>query len=99
MKSNFQHYYNPYYRSQKLKEKLESKFGEKIVFWSQNKSRTFIFSSNVETGEAVETVFEEVSSDKTRLKEAVILLRNLILKSFQSSTRDTMASKLKFSFI
>ena len=86
MESNFKAYYNPHYRSQKLKEKLESKFGEKIVFWSQNQSRTLVFSSNIETGEAVETVFEEVSSDKKRLKEAAILLRNLILKSFHSST-------------
>ena len=85
MQTHFQQHYNPNYRDQKLKEKLENRFYEQIVFWSQNQSPTLVFLSSVETGEAVETAFGESVSDKRELKDAAILLRRVILQSFNDT--------------
>ena len=70
MQTHFQQHYNPNYRDQKLKEKLENRFHEQIVFWSQNQSPTLVFLSSVETGEAVETAFGESVSDNRELKDS-----------------------------
>ena len=85
IQSKHPHVYNPHYKTCKLKEKLQKKFGNKIKFWQPNYRSELVYSSYVLTGCAVESAFENASSDERRLQEAALLLRRLIFDTFKDS--------------
>jgi hypothetical protein len=72
-------FYNPNHKTDKLKEKLQAHFKDNIQFWRpNNKSSDLVYSSNVNTGEAVEIAFEAVTSESKTLEEAALILRRHI---------------------
>lgn len=71
-------FYNPNYKTYKLKNKLINKFGSTISFWMPNYKSELVYSAHVATGNAIELAFEYASSEGKRLEEAALLLRRII---------------------
>lgn len=72
-------YYNPKYKTYKLKSKLEKKYGQALQFWQPNYRSELVYSSNVPQGQAIETAFEVAASESRRVEEAALVLRRIIL--------------------
>ena len=85
LQSRHPHVYNPHYKTCELKEKLQKRFENNIKFWQPNYRSNLVYSSDVLTGCAVESAFENASSDERRLQEAALLLRLLIFDTFKES--------------
>ena len=84
MQSNFPKHYNKKYRADKLKQKLISFFDTKIKFWqSYNGVSSLIYSDDVPTGQAVGVAFEHATTEEQTVMEAALILRNIVLQSFQ----------------
>jgi hypothetical protein len=78
-------FYNAQHKTDKLKEKLVAYFGNKIQFWRPNKRSDLVYSSDVNTGEAVNVAFEAATSESKILQEAASILRRNIQQAFKSS--------------
>ncbi|KAL8573826.1 hypothetical protein ACOMHN_019099 [Nucella lapillus] len=79
-------FYNPNYRTQKLKEKLSLHFGTRIQFWAPNQRSQLVYSSHLPVGQAVEIGFVAAASEERRLEEAALTLRRLIIDASRQST-------------
>ena len=89
MATNHADVYNPDYTSQKLKAKLTARFGQHLTFWLPQPTckSELVFSSQLDTGEAVETAFDASTSETKILHEAAAILCRQI-KQVHSSAAD-----------
>ena len=71
-------FYNPSHQTHKLKEKMINFFGEQIKFGQPNYKSELMYSSDLDTGEAVETAFEAATSENRILEETALILRRHI---------------------
>ena len=76
-------------QTHKLKEKLVNFFGKEITFWQSDYKSEIVYSSALDTGEAVEAAFEAATSENLILEEATSILCRLIQDAFSG---DTMAA-------
>ena len=58
----------------KLKEKLVNFFGKEIQFWQPNYKSEIVYSSALDTEEAVEAAYEAANSENRILEEATSIL-------------------------
>ena len=80
IKDNSPQHYNADYKTCKLKDRVLRRFGDKLEFWRpQNNKSEIVFSSDIQTGEAVEVMFDSTSSQTRLLNEAATVLRQHIL--------------------
>ena len=56
-------FYTPMHKTLKLKYRLISHFGDKIQFWHPNYKSELVYSSDLQTSEAVEVTFEGATSE------------------------------------
>jgi hypothetical protein len=84
---NSPEHYNAQHKTDKLKEKLSTYFGNKIQFWRPNNKSDLVYSSNVMTGEAVQVAFEAATSESKILEEAASILRRYIKHAQSTSTQ------------
>ena len=56
-------FYNPNHKTDKLKEKLCRKFGDKLQFWQPNYRGELVYSSGLAIGDAVGAAFEAATSE------------------------------------
>ena len=75
MQSHFPDVHNPEYKTYKLTDKLMKAFGNHIQFRQLNYNSELVFSKDVPKGAAIETAFEQASSEEKRLEEAALILR------------------------
>ena len=75
MQSHFPEVYNPEYNTYKLTDKLMKALGNHIQFRQPNYKRELAFSKDVPKGAAIETAFEQASSEEKRLEEAAFILK------------------------
>ena len=75
LQSHFPNVYNPEYKTYKLTDKLMKAFGNHIQFRQPNYKSELVFSKDVPKGAAIETAFEQASSEEKRLEEAALILR------------------------
>ena len=75
LQSYFPDIYNPEYKTYKLTDKLMKAFGNHIQFWQPNYKSELVYSKDVTKGAAIETAFEQASSEEKRLEEAALILR------------------------
>ena len=75
LQSHFPDVYNPQYKTYKLTDKLMKAFGNHIQFRQPNYKSELVFSKDVPKGAAIETAFEQASSEEKRLEEAALILR------------------------
>ena len=74
-------YYTADYKTNKLKEKLYKRFGDKIKFWHPNYRSDLVYSEEIPTGQTIEVAFETASSDEQLEMDIAQLLRRLIIDS------------------
>ena len=79
-------FYNPKYKTDKLKARLVKHFGDRIQFYGSKTRSHIVFSSNLTTGEAVEATFESATSETRLQEEAASILR----RSIQCKHKSTM---------
>lgn len=79
LQEHFPEFYNPQYKTYKLKDKLLKKFGNKLQFWQPNYKSELVYSSNVHQGQAIEVAFEVAVSESKRIEGAALILRRAIL--------------------
>ena len=79
----------------KLKEKLVIFFGKEIKFWQPDYKSEIMYSSALDTGEAVEAAFEAATSESRILEEATSVLCRHIQAAF---SEDTMTTISKFFY-
>ena len=84
LQSHFPDVYNPEYKTYKLKDKLIKAFGDHIQFWQPNYKSELVFSKDVPKGAAIETAFEQASSEEKRLEEAALILRREVLAVYEN---------------
>ena len=77
----------------KLKEKLVTFFGKEIKFWQLDYKSEIVYSSALDTEEAVEAAFEAATSENRFLEEATSILCRHIQTAFSG---DTMAAINQF---
>lgn len=85
MEENSPRYYNPNYKTDKLKEKISKKFGSRLKFWQPNYKSDLVYSNDILTGEAVECAFIAAASEEKRLEEAALMLRRCVKDAFLES--------------
>lgn len=85
LKTHHPEFYNPNYKTYKLKDRLQKKLGAKIQFWQPNYKSELVYSNDIPKGAAVETAFESASSDERRLQEAALVLRRVIFDTYSVS--------------
>ena len=54
MLDNSPTFYNPEYKTDKLKDKLVNRFGSSLQFWQLNYKSQLVYSSGIQKGQAVE---------------------------------------------
>jgi hypothetical protein len=79
MMDNSPEFYNPSYKTDKLKNKLLRQFQGQIQFWQPNYRSELVYSSNILKGQAVETAFELAASDERVVEDCAMMLRRNIL--------------------
>ncbi|KAH3812644.1 hypothetical protein DPMN_141080 [Dreissena polymorpha] len=79
MMDNSPEFYNPSYKTDKLKNKLLREFQGQIQFWQPNYRSELVYSSNILKGQAVETAFELAASDERVVEDCAMMLRRNIL--------------------
>ena len=84
---NYPQFYNAQHKTDKLKEKLVTHFGNQIQFWKPNNENDLVYSSAVSTGEAVQVAFEAATSETKILEEAASILRRNIQHAYNSSDK------------
>ena len=75
LQSHFPDVYNPEYKTYKLTDKLMKALGNHIQFRQPNYKSELVFSKDVPKAAAIETAFEQASSEEKRLEEAAPILR------------------------
>ena len=78
MQSHFPDVYKPEYKTYKLTDKLMKAFGNHIQFRQPNYKSELLFSKDVPKGAAIETAFEQASSEEKRLEEAAVDKKSLL---------------------
>ena len=68
-------FYNPDYKTYKLKSKLIKCFGNRIQFWQPNYKSELVYSPVVKKGQAIESAFEIAASESKRLEDSALILR------------------------
>ena len=63
-------FYNPNHKTDKLKEKLCRKFGDKLQFWQPNYRGVILYSSGLAIGDAIGEAFESATSERKILEDA-----------------------------
>ena len=84
LQSRFPDVYNLEYKTYKLKDKLIKAFGDHIQFWQPNYKSELVFSKDIPKGAAIETAFEQASTEEKRLEEAALILRREILAVYEN---------------
>lgn len=79
LQEHFPNAYNANYKTCKLKEKLQNKFGLKVKFWAPNYRSQLIYSDTLPMGQAVEMAFEVAASEERFLEEAAMILRRRLI--------------------
>ena len=78
---------NPSYRSEKLKDKLESRYGQQIAFWKLDSTGRFVsllvYNAKMKVETAIQSAFQLGS--KNVLTEAASVLRETIISEFENS--------------
>ena len=59
-------FYNPNYKTYKLKDKLILRYGKRLQFWQPNYRGELVYSADIPKGQAVETAFEVAASESKR---------------------------------
>ena len=72
---SFPDVYNPEYKTYKLTDKLMKVLGNHIQFRQPNYKSELVFSKDVPKVAAIETAFEQASSEEKWLEEAALILR------------------------
>ena len=78
-------FYNPNHQTHNLKDKLVNFFGTEIKFWQPDYKSELVYSSALDTGEAVEAAFEAATSENRILEEAASILRRHNQAAYSSS--------------
>lgn len=85
MQQNYPEHYNPNYKTDKLKGKIQRRFGDKVKFWQPYYHTELIYSAHVQSGQAVETAFQTAASDSRRLEESAMFLRSTIIAAYREA--------------
>ena len=85
IQDNNPEFYNPEYKTDKLKDKLKNRFGSSLQFWQPNYKSQLVYSSGIQKGQAVEAAFETAASEAKRLEETALILRKEIQRCYKSS--------------
>jgi len=83
---HYPNFFNPLYRTSKLKDKLSKHFSDRINFWQPNYKCDLVYSSLLGVGEAVEVAFESATSERRILEDADLILRQNIQHAYKQST-------------
>ena len=78
-------FYNPGYKTYKLKEKLMKYIGFRIKFWAPNHRSDLVYRDELARGQAVETAFVSAASEERRLEESAHVLRRHIMDAFRAT--------------
>ena len=79
LQQNFPEQYNPNYKTDKLKDKIMKRFGQKVIFWQPNYRGELVYAKNIQGGQAVESAFEAAASESRRSEEVAMYLRRSVL--------------------
>lgn len=60
-------FYNPCYKTDKLKDKLQKKYGWMLLFWHQDYKSELVYSSEIPQVQAIEVAFEVAASVTKRI--------------------------------
>ena len=85
MLEHYPDFYNPDYKTYKLKSRLIKCFGNKIQFWQPNYKSELVYSPGVKKGQAIESAFEIAASESKRLEESALILRRAIMTAHKQS--------------
>ena len=85
IQDNNPEFYNPEYKTDKLKDKIKNRFGSSLQFWQPNYKSQLVYSSGIQKGQAVEAAFETAASEAKRLEETALILRKEIQRCYKSS--------------
>lgn len=78
-------FYNPCYKTDKLKDKLQKKYGRMLQFWQPNYKSELVYSLEIPKGQAIEVAFEVAASETKRIEEAALVLRRTILDAHKGT--------------
>ena len=89
-------FYNSSHQTHKLKEKLINFFGGQIKLWQPNYKSELVYSSALDTGEAVQAAFEAATSENRILEETALILRRHIQDACNNSQEMPWPSSANF---
>lgn len=78
-------HYNPNYKTDKLKDKIQRRFGDKVKFWQPNYRTELIYSTHIQSGQAVEVAFQTAASESRRLEESAMFLQRTIIAAYREA--------------
>jgi len=83
---NYPDSYNPDYQTHKVKDKIVKLFGIRLQFWLPQAAckSELVFSAIMDIGEAIEALFDSISSDTGVLERAATILSNGINSHFSN---------------
>ena len=84
IQDNTPEFYNPEYKTDKLKDNLKNSFGSSLQFWQPKYKSQLVYSSDIQKGQAVEAAFEIAAFKAKRLEEAALILRREIQRCYKS---------------
>ena len=85
MQQTYPEHYNPNYKTDKLKDKIQRRFGNQIKFWQPNYHTELSYSTHVQSGQAVEIAFQSAASESRRLEESAMFLRRTIIAAYKDA--------------
>ena len=79
-------FYNPEYCTRRLKEKLQTHYGERLAFhFEQHDKDEIVYSNSISVTEATAKFRNSSSTEKVKVGQAAIILRRTIKQAFKSS--------------
>ena len=91
IKEKFPKFYNKNYKTEKLKSKLKSKFGQNIKLWTPKNGSDMIYTSNI-TSELLENSLEIHKNEINILKEAALIFRREVSARIFKKRRNFVAT-------
>ena len=82
IQEHFPSFYNDKYKTYKLKNKLISRFGDKLNFWQPNYMSELVYSSSIVGGQAVESAFVSAASEQRRVEDRAYFEKKNFRKLF-----------------
>ena len=80
------HFYNPEYRTRRLREKLLRHYGERLAFhFEQQEKDDFVYSDSLTANDAIGKFHNSSSSEKVKVEQAAMILQRTVKEAFKIS--------------